>query len=198
MSLGIDLDHPAGVIGRKGSLPNRVYMYKDQPGSYYSASGQIVSENDASLAGFDIEVDKRAAMKQKLLAEAAEKVEKQMREVERQADAEVEKTMAAAAAEREKEVAATKKREAEARKAKAAVPASAAPESPATPAAYSDPVEVVHATSDGEPRETNRRSMEHAGGGKWEVRSKLTDEIIHEGLLSKSEATDMLLERGGA
>lgn len=49
----IKIDLNRGVTYKKHNKGIQVYMYKDDPGRFYDASGNIVSDSFAKTAGFD-------------------------------------------------------------------------------------------------------------------------------------------------
>lgn len=170
----INLDRPYicredGSAG-PGSFP--IYMYKDEPGVYRKQNGQPAEDRHARSAGFDLPGDRLLARMDEKRAAALSKIEQefegQKSDIEKEARAEI-------AAEDEAE-----------KKSLDDAPVAA----DTTGGLAADGVIM---NSNGEPRETATRKMNHLGAGYWEVVDKETGNQIKDGL-DKVHAQIILME----
>lgn len=78
--MSIDKRRPLHI--RTAANGMRVFQYKDQPGSYYDANGNAVSELVAQQAGYDIVEGRVRLRERELRDEALREAEKRLREQE--------------------------------------------------------------------------------------------------------------------
>lgn len=151
-----------------------IYMYKDEPGVYRKQNGEKADDADASAAGFNVSEDRLLSRMNSKKADALKEIEA---EFEGRKD-EIEK-------EAVKEIAAEDEAE-RLSKSKGEQPETKPPEN-------SMPADGVIKNSQGEPRETAMRKMNHIGAGSWEVIDKRTGDTIKDGL-DKDHAQILLME----
>lgn len=154
------LDLDAGIT-RRGSA---VSMYKHKPGLYLDDSGNPVSDEAASEAGFDIEDDRREARKNQAIIESRQRAIDEHEQIEARAIAEVD----AAAAQEE------------------AVERN-------LPLPDADRVDIIARNSKQEPTETRNFKRDFMSGiGKWSIIRKDTKERIEKDLTKEQSFTRLM------
>jgi hypothetical protein len=74
--------------GLREQVIGEVVTFYDHPGHYYAANGEELDEATARRAGFNVDADKRRAERERRLAEAKAKIDKEYAELEAKAEAE--------------------------------------------------------------------------------------------------------------
>lgn len=164
MPQGIDLNRPY-ICRQAGAGPQSmpIYMYKDDPGKYLKQNGLPVSDEQAIKANFDVQSDRRLGLMATRKAEALAEIEAEYAERSAEIEADVEADIA------KEEEAAQEARD-------------TGPTDLKTTHFGEVAKDGVRTTSQGEPRETATRKMEHLGAGVWKVIDKETGKTIKDGL----------------